>query len=362
MRIIQLVSSGATALLFGAAAGPLLANADEATAALATAPIAYHETDREYRLDGVVEAVNRTTVSAQTQGLVEEIFYDVDDFVERDAVIARLRDTEHRARVTQAAADLKAAVAQLEQAREEHRRVKGLYEKRTASDSEMDKATAELKGAQARLEAAQASLEQAQEQLDYTVIRAPYSGIVTKRFMEVGEMASPGKAVMSGISLERLRVSVDVPQSAIPAVREHARVQVFAPDGEPVETDGITVFPFAKAGSNSFEVRVALAGRNAGLFPGMFVKTVFVVGEASELTIPAAAVVYRSEVTGAYVIDDQGRIRFRLIRVGRRLNGSLTVLSGLSEGERVALDPIAAGVALKEQAAARAEAGGDEHG
>ncbi|WPL15776.1 Efflux pump periplasmic linker BepF [Thiorhodovibrio winogradskyi] len=351
---------GVGALALTALAGVVLASDEEGRAhaqgiELDTAPVTYRQVEREYRLDGVVEAVNRTTVSAQTQGLVEDILYDVDDFVERGAIIARLRDTEHRTRVAQAAAEMKAAVAQLEQAREEHRRVEGLFKKKTASDSEMDKAAAELKSAEARLEASQAALEQAQEQLDYTLIRAPYSGIVTERFVEVGEMASPGKAVMSGVSLEKLRVSVDVPQSVIPAVRAQGAVRVFAHDGEPVETGTITVFPFAETGSNSFEVRVALAGDNPGLFPGMFVKTVFVTGEARELTIPAEAVVYRSEVTGAYVVAEDGRIGFRLIRVGRRLNGSLRVLSGLSEGERVALDPIAAGVALKEQAAVRAE-------
>ncbi|WP_242469305.1 efflux RND transporter periplasmic adaptor subunit [Rhabdochromatium marinum] len=336
------------------------AQANAAAPELNTAPVEYQPIERTYRLDGMVEAVNRTTVSAQTQGVVEEIFYDVDDVVERGAVIARLRDTEHRARVAQAAAEMKSAVAQLEQAREEHKRIKGLFAKQNASDSEMDKANTALKSAQAKFEATQASLEQAQEQLDYTLIRAPYSGITTKRYVEIGEMASPGQPIMSGVSLDELRVSVDVPQSAIPAVREHSQVQVFATDGAPIETGGITVFPFAETGSNSFQVRVALVGQHPNLFPGMFVKTVFVVGEQLELRVPAAAVVYRSEVTGVYVVDNAGQIRFRMIRVGHRRGDSLRVLSGLTEGEQVALDPIAAGVALKQQAAARAAAQAEE--
>lgn len=363
MRTVHRFIQRGSLLALAAAVIPTLACGEERAAApLATAPVAYQETAREYRLDGVVEAVNRTTVSAQTQGVVEDIHYDVDDFVERGAVIAQLRDTEHRAKVAQAAAVMKAAVARLDQARKEHKRVKGLYDKKNASDSEMDRAAAELKSAQANFESAEAALEQAQEQLEYTVIRAPYSGIVTQRFVEVGEMLSPGKPVMSGVSLEQLRVSVDVPQSVIPAVRKQGQVRVFAPSGEPVDTGEMTVFPYAETGSNSFEVRVVLTDRDPGLFPGMFVKTVFVTGEKRELTIPAAAVVYRSEVTGAYVVDEGGRIRFRLIRVGRPIGEDLTVLAGLSEGERVALDPIAAGVALKEQAAARAAAGGGDHG
>ena len=331
-------------------------------AELATAPAEYRTVAREYRLDGVLEAINRTTVSAQTQGQVDEILYDVDDFVDKGDVVVRLRDTEHRARVAQAAAELKSASAQLEQARDEYARVKNLYEKKTASASEMDKAEATLKSAQARLESAQAGLEQAQEQLGYTKIRAPYSGIVTHRHVEIGEIASPGQPVMSGISLEELRVIVDVPQSLIPAVRKQGEIRVYLPDGSIATPGRITVFPFADLGSNTFKVRADLTERTEGLFPGMFVKTGIVTGQKQELTVPKQTVVQRSEVTGVYVVDDDGRIRLRQIRTGRALNGDVVVLSGLDEGERVALDPIAAGVALKAQAEARQAGAGADHG
>ena len=327
----------------------------EAATHIATAEASYRVVPKEYRLDGVVEAINRTTVSAQTSGQVEEIFYDVDDFVEKGEVIVRLRDTEHRARLAQAAADLRSASAQLEQAREEHQRIKGLYQQNNVSESALDQATADLESAEARLESAQANLEQAQEQLEYTQIRAPYSGIVIRRHVELGEVASPGSPVMSGISLEQLRVIIDVPQSAIPAVREHGEINIYLPDGEVTEPSRITVFPFADLGSNTFKVRADLEGQIEGLFPGMFVKTGIVTGDKEELTIPSAAVVYRSEVTGAYVVSEDGRIRLRQIRTGSSIDDEIVVLSGLSAGERVALDPIAAGVALKRQAQANRE-------
>ena len=350
------VIASALALLSALAA----AAEGELASALAHAEARYQTVPREYRLDGVVEAINRTTVSAQTQGQVEEILYDVDDFVNKGDVIVRLRDTEHRSRVAQAAAELKSATAQLEQAREEFGRIEGLYKKKNASDSAMDKARADLTSAQARLEAAQAGLQQAQEQLQYTQIKAPYSGIVTHRHVEIGEMASPGQAVMSGISLEELRVIVDVPQSVIPAVRELGEIKVYLPDGEIVTPGRITVFPFADLGSNTFKVRIDLTGRTQELFPGMFVKTGIVTGKKQELTVPKAAVVYRSEVTGVYVLGEDGSISLRQIRVGRALGDDLVVLSGLSEGEQVALDPIAAGVALKAQT--RVAAGGHQDG
>ena len=316
---------------------------------------------REYRLDGIVEAIKRSTVSAQTQGQIQEILYDVDDFVEKGALLARIKDTEHRTRVSQAAADLKSASARLRQTQEEHDRVEGLYRQKNVSESAMDKARAELASARAELESTTARLEAAQEQLAHTEVRAPYSGIVTQRHVELGEIASPGMPIMSGISLDELRVTVDVPQSVIPAVRGGAdavrRAWVYLPDGTRVESSRLTIFPFADPGSNTFKVRVELSpGEGASdraLFPGMYVKTSFVVGEKSELTVPRSAVVQRSEVTGVYVVGEGDHLHFCQIRLGRAFADAYVVLAGLSEGEPVALDPIAAGARLKAQTPVR---------
>lgn len=328
-------------------------------AALNTTQIGYETVPREYRLDGVVEAINRTTVSSQTTGQVEAILYDVDDFVTKGDIIVRLRDTEHRARLAQARADLSSAQAQVERARDEFQRIEGLFEKKNVSASAMDAAEADLKSAEARLDAAQAGLTQAQEQLDYTQIRAPYSGIVTQRHVEVGETAGTGQPVMSGISLERLRAVVDVPQSVIPAVRELGEINVYLPEGNIVQPERITIFPFADLSSNTFKVRLDLTERGESLFPGMFVKVGIITGKKQELAVPVEAVVYRSEVTGVYVVDQDGQVRFRQIRAGREMDGNLVVLSGLHEGEQVALNPIQAGVELKRQARARMQAMGD---
>ncbi len=216
----------------------------------------------------------------------------------------------------------------------------------------MDKTTSALKSARARFEAAQAGLAQAREQLEYTRIRAPFAGIVTERLVQRGESAQPGQRVMSGISLEQLRVTVDVPQSVVPRVREFGQARVQRQDGGWVAAQKITVFPIADHGSNTFKVRLDLPEGTTKLFPGMFIKTSFVTGTKEDLVVPDRAVVYRSEVTGVYVVVEDGRVRFRHVRIGHRSpDGYVLVLAGLMPGERVALDPIAAGVELKRQRA-----------
>jgi hypothetical protein len=153
----------------------------------------------------------------------------------------------------------------------------------------------------------------------------------------------------------------------IPAIRGGAAARVYLPDGTSLETTAVTVFPYADPGSNTFKVRLDLPvcanPATRTLFPGMFVKTGFVVGEQAALTVPTASVVHRSEVTGVYVVGEDAQVHLRQVRLGRRLEDACVVLAGLAPGERVALDPIAAGVVLKAQAAARGTApAGNHHG
>jgi len=344
-------------LLLFVVIGALPALAASPAPGLETTTVTYRTVPREYRFDGVVEAIRRTTVSAQTRGQVVELLYDVHDFVEKNAVVARLDDTEQRARVIEAAAGLKSAAAALLHAEEEYTRVQGLHAKGLASAADLDAATAKRESARAAREAATARLDQAKEELDYTEIRAPYAGIVTHRHIEVGETASEGQPVMTGISLEELRVLVDVPQGLIPEVRRGAVVHVHLPGGDRVAPAKVTVFPFAELISGTFKLRADLPPGTPDLFPGMFVETALVVGAQDELVVPKEAVVYRSEVTGVYVRGPDGRLSLRHIRLGRDLGDASAVLAGLSAGEEVVLDPIAAGAALK---AAALEAAGLE--
>ncbi|MEJ2528909.1 MAG: efflux RND transporter periplasmic adaptor subunit [Gammaproteobacteria bacterium] len=328
----------------------LLATVAEAEAPLKTAQAGYREIPLEHRLDGVVEAVNQGTLTAQTQGQVMEILVDVDQYVKKGSLIIRLKDTEQKANLAKAKAELNAATARLEEVKKQQQRIAAVYEKKLVSSSALDQANANLKAATAQKKAAQAGFEQAEEQLRYTEIRAPFSGIVTQRHIEVGETAHPGQKLMSGLSLEKLRVNVNVPQSLVAVIRSDGKAKIQLPDGRMVEATDLTIYPYAQADSNSFKVRLQLPKGVTGLFPGMYVKTSFLVGSQKLLLIPQQAVVFRSEVTGVYVLNQKGKLSFRHIRLGQKVGDKeVAVLAGLAQGEKVALDPIAAGALLKQQ-------------
>jgi RND family efflux transporter MFP subunit len=315
---------------------------------LQTATARYDVAPRERVLDGRVEAIQQATVSAQTSGRIAELPFDVNDFVDAGSVVMRFTDTEQRAALNSAEATLAEARARLAQAEQEYERAAKMIENNTISRARFDQATADRDSARARLDAAVAGVDSAREQLEYTVVRAPYAGIVSKRHVELGELVSPGQPLISGLSLQSLRVNVDVPQSLFHAVRTIEKAAVHVGD-ERIEAESLTFFPVADDVANTFRVRVNLPDGAITLYPGMFIKVGFIVGEAQRLLIPAEAVVRRSELSGVYVVDDD-KVSLRQVRLGRRYGESVEVIAGLDDGEIVATDPVRAGIRAKEQA------------
>ncbi len=305
----------------------------------------------EQRFDGVVEAVHRSTLSAQTAGEIIELPFDVNDYVPKGAVVLRIDDTKQKARLDKAIANEAKAQAVLTEAESSYRRNQRLIKENAVSKSRLDKSEANLKSARAQLELARATAKEAREQWEYTVVHAPFAGVMVERFVEVGEQVQIGTKLGTGLSLEKLRIQVQVPAHYAQRIRatQHSRVQL--PDnGAWLASDDMTLFPYADPESHSFTVRVQLPPGQHGLFPGMLVKVAFAVGKTRHLVVPSQAVVHRSEVTGVYVQSADGTLHFRQVRAGREVEGKLTeVLAGLEQGERIALDPVVAGIALKQR-------------
>ena len=320
---------------------------ETAAAETARAPL-----ERVY--DGTVEAVNRATMSAQTAGRIAEVFFDVDDYVEPGEPIVRFTDVEQQSALRQAKAALEEALARQKQAESEFSRAEGLFESGSSSRREYDQALAARDAAVARTAAARSAMQTAEQQLEYTLVRAPYAGIVTERHVEVGEAVAVGQPLMSGLSLESLRVVINLPQQVAARVRKHETAYVLTDEGR-VEAKTVTIFPFAHSASNTFTVRIELPEGQFALYPGMFVKVALVIGDAERLLVPTAALLRRSDVTGVDVVSTGGDVRLRQVRAGNTFDDQTEILAGLGAGERVALDPVRAGIYVKSQAVANDE-------
>jgi len=337
---------------FAAAAAAALATAAGiavAAAPLETAPVEFRDVTRSYPAEGVVEAVRQSTVAAQTQGRIVELKVDVGDRVQRGDVIARIDPQEATQVVATAEAEVARAEAALTNARVNLERTKKLVEQKFVSEAALDKAETDFAAAKAQLAAARAGAGQARTGRSYTVIVAPFSGVVATRHVDLGEMAQPGRPLVTLFDPKDLRAVVTVPQARLAEMRSPIEASVELPAlGKRVKARDVTVLPSADARTHTTQVRLDLPDPLDGVYPGMFARGYFALGTAKKLIVPASAVVHRSEVTGAYVVLGSGAIRFRQLRVGETITEvGVEVLAGLAAGEQVALDPVLALARLK---------------
>ena len=286
-------------------------------------------------LDGVIEAVRESTVSAQTAGTVVELPYDVDDTVAEGELIVRLEDSDEQARVDQARSSMEEAKAALTDARQDLERVRELRDRGVATQQDLDKARNRFNGAKARVARAEGALTEAREQLSYTRIKAPYGGIVTERMVEVGESVSPGQPLMRGLSLEKLRVVVSLPQAYADRVRAEREAVVTLDGDQRLETGAMTFYPYADQDSHSFRLRLELTDPEARLFPGMLVRVGIPIQQRDALWVPDTSIYRRGELRAVFVRGPDGEPRLRQVRLGSHRTDRVEVLSGVSEGESV---------------------------
>lgn len=285
--------------------------------------------------EALVEAVQQATVAAQVAGRVTEVRVDAGQTVKKGDVLMRLDARE----AAEAAA---AAQARLIDARANYERSRSLLQQKFVSQAAVDKARAELDAATANQSAAAAGQSHA-------TIVAPMTGIVARRLTELGEMANLGKPLFTIYEPGGLRVTASIPQYRLAALRGVKAAQVEFPElGKWVPSTAVILLPTADAATHVSQVRVNLPPLPEAT-PGMFARVHFVVGEAQKLTVPASAVVRRGEVAAVYVQTADDRLSLRQLRLGDAVGaGEIEVLAGLAGGEKVVVDAVKAGIALKQ--------------
>jgi RND family efflux transporter MFP subunit len=316
-----------------------------AYATIETSPAEVIKVNQTIVLDSQVEAINKTALAAQTTGQITEIYFDAGDIVAAGDVLLRLKDKNQKAAFQAAQAALKASKADLDDAENSLRRIEDLFARKLTSVQSLDDANARYNIAKATYDGAKAKLDSAYEQLNYTVVKAPYGGIVLERHVNLGEIVAPGTPLFTGTSLSHLRVVTQIPQKDIEQIRQYAEVVIDLPQGKKFtqQKEALKFYAYASPQSSTFKVRTSLPSDVKGLYPGMYLKSHFTIGKRDALVVPSSAIVARSELRAIYVQDKQGKIHLRQIRVGEVLdNGMTEVLAGLSRSENIVINPLTA--------------------
>jgi len=300
--------------------------------------VSYETTDSYRYLNGEIEAVNKATVSSQTAGRVEKIYYDIDDFVAKNSILVEFTNTEQKAQLKQAVATANAAKIAYDQAQLEYNRTKDIFAKKLIAKSQLDLSLSNKNALKAKLSAANATEISAKEQLEYTIIRAPYDGIVTNRYVEPGETVNPGTPIMEGLSLSQLRVVTYIPEKIINQIKSNPQAKIINNHHE-IEASKITIFPYADKFSRTFKTRLDIQADQTGLYPGMTVKVVIKTGENKSLMIPKTALIARGELIMVYIKAGERKI-LRHVKTGLESGERIAIVSGLNVDEEVLIKPL----------------------
>ncbi len=303
--------------------------------------------------EGTVEAVRQTQVSAQVAGAVVDLNVKAGDRVRTGQILARVDSRAADQGASASQAQVAAARAQVELAQSNVERQRQLHAESFISKSALDQAESQHRAAVAQWRAAAAQGQVAQTQTAFHVIRAPYDGVVSAVPVALGDMALPGRALLTMYDPKTLRVTAGVPSSdlqgtSLAAAAVSLRIPALGDDV--IQPTRVELLPTVDATTLTQVVRADLpADAAAKLAPGQFARMQLnpaapdpktTADAAVTLAVPAGAIVRRSELTAVYVLDAQGKPLLRQVRLGQPLGGGdVEVLAGLDAGERVVTQP-----------------------
>ncbi len=339
---------------------------EKAKQKVVAAPVAVAATTHQafvYEAVGNVEARTESTVSSKVMGTVKSVHVREGDTVKTGDLLVEVDKESAEAQLRKAEAGLAEAKRAEESARfalaaakagaeltgATYNRFLKLLEEASASRQEFDEieaknlqakaslaqAAAMLEAASYRIAQAKASSESARINIKDADVRAPYDGKVTAKMVDVGDLASSGTPLLKLEKEGVYCVVLVLPEKHIQAVRIGQKATVTIASLQDKKLEGFIgrIDPSADKKSRSFRIRVALP-EDRDIRSGMFARVMIPVGEGGMMLVPASAVVRKGQLEGVYLLDDEKRAHFRLIRTGRTFGDSVEVLTGIKDGAR----------------------------
>lgn len=313
---------------------------------LATAPAQAAALQGRTGFDGVVEAVRQTVIAAQVPGAVVELNAKAGDRVQAGQLLLRIDARAADQSAAASNAQVQASRAALDVATREYERQKQLHQKKYISQAALERAESEFKATSAQVAAQMAQAGVARTQTGLHTVRAPYAGVVAEVSVALGDMAMPGRPLLTLYDPTALRVAAALPQSLAGSVQADAvlvELPGLAAAQQWPRATRVQVLPKVDAATHTVQVRAELGAGPDGVAPGMFARLWLPSAGASEagktVTVPLKAIVRRAEMTGVYVQGEGGKPLLRQVRLGRTEGERVEVLSGVAPGEQVVVDP-----------------------
>lgn len=274
---------------------------------------------------GQVTAIFQATLSSRIQGTIDSLLVREGTRVSKGQTLIQLDNRDVQA-------DLGRASAEVENARAQLNRMKALIIEDAVSKQEVENATRTFKVAEANRKAALA-------QLSYTVVKAPFDGVITEKKVEAGELASPGQPLLKMEDSRQLRLEATVAEGDLKSVSLGDKIPILIDALGTQALRGVVsqILPAGDPQTHTFTVKVDLP-MTPGLKSGMFGRLQLDKGVTQTMLVPPSAIVERGEMTSVFVVGSDQIGRLRWVKVGRRFDKQREILSGVNVGERVLLE------------------------
>lgn len=296
-------------------------------------------------LPGSLQGYVQSPIAARASGYVKRWTKDIGSRVAKGELLAEIETPEIDQQLSQAIAARDQATASLALSKSTAERWEGLRQKDVVSQQDLEEKRSALSQAQANAAAAEANVQRLRQLEAFKRVVAPFAGVITRRNVDVGDLIDAGGAATRPLFMltqtDPLRVYVNVPQSYAQLVRIGQPVVVTQGElrGQSFRGQVARTSAAIDAATRTMQVEVALPNPDGRLMPGAYVQVALPLPSSGSLTVPSNTLIFRGEGALVAVVDAQGKVTLRRVGVGRNFGDTTEVVDGLTEAERVVLNP-----------------------
>ncbi len=293
---------------------------------------------------GKIQSSARVNVAARMMGYAQTITVDLGDRVRQGQRLAQLSVEElnnQKSQINASIAELNAMISNVDK---NYNRMKALYDKKSATQKELDDISTQKDAMAAKLSQAKEKLNELNTMMSYATISSPINGVIVEKMIEQGELVNPGRPMFAIEGVGRYEASVMIPESAISQIQKGEKVKLtLKSTGEILEGKIAKINTSALRTGGQYEVIIDLSqeAQKKELFSGMYVSAEIAIpvtsqdqsASTSTITVDQSAIVHKGQLVGIYTITDDQKAMLRFIRTGKTIGDQVEVLSGLSSGE-----------------------------
>ncbi len=286
---------------------------------------------------GKIEAIKAANISTRMMGIVSKIHTKIGASVQKGDLLLSIQNTDLQAKKTQINSGIQEATAAFENAKRDYERFQKLFEQQSTSQKEMDDMTTRYSMAKARLATAKAMQTEINAQLEYALLKAPFNGTITNKYIEVGNMANPGMPLLEIEDTQKFQVITPLPESEISSISLETEVTVLVKALNKKFKGTIAEISSSSKNSGGQYLVKIVVDKQPEILSGMYANVQFFNQHAKTNTsvyVPKSALITRGQLTGIYTISDYNTAILRWVRLGKTNKNTVEILSGLHQNEK----------------------------